>query len=94
MQISSLKELQQLIALCRKTGVQSIKVDNVEFHLGEERVNAKRPRKYIPEFPNQPTMPTYAPGGITADTKIETSELTDEQLLFYSSEGPSNEFET
>jgi len=34
MKIENLKELQQLIALLRKMGVDSVKMDGVELHLG------------------------------------------------------------
>ncbi len=34
MKVVDQKDLAKLIALCRKTGVESIKVDNIEFHLG------------------------------------------------------------
>lgn len=35
MKITTLKELEQVIKLCRKTGVQSITVDGVQLQLGE-----------------------------------------------------------
>lgn len=86
MTIKDVKDLKQIIDLCRKTGVQSIKVDNVEFHLGPEPIKyAKSTQK------NTKSMDTFIPGVITEDTKITTDELTAEQLLFYSS-GQSDEF--
>lgn len=77
MEIKDLKALQKVITLCRKTGVQSIKIDNIEFHLGEEPI--KHTNSQSKEAPTAIT-----PGGITENTKIITDELTAEQLLFYS----------
>lgn len=78
MKIESLKELTKVIQACRKLGVESIKVDNVEFHLG-----------HLPDKPGKTEITVgmgkyIVPGGITPDTKIITDELTEEQLMFYS----------
>jgi len=78
MTIDNLKELQKLINLCRKAGVDIIKVDGIELVLGKEPVKAttKVPKSILP---------TIAPGGITEDTQIEMpDDLSPEQLLFYS----------
>ena len=83
MKIENLKELQKVIKACRSLGVQSIKIDNVEFHLGDI------PSPIVPlakTYSNE-TITTITPGGITADTKILTDELTPDQLLFYSAVG-------
>lgn len=80
MKIENLKELQQLIQLCRKTGVESIKVDNIELHLGVQPTIRKR------QTVARPSTSQYAPGGITEDVRITTDGLTDEQLLFYSAQ--------
>lgn len=88
MKIESLKELQKVIKTCRALGVQSIKIDNVEFHLGDI------PSPVIPKvFRSNETIPTITPGGITEDVKIITDELTPDQLLFYSAVG-NTEYET
>lgn len=72
-----IKELKKIIELCRKTGVTEFKIDNIEFKLGAEPYKA-------PQVTKAAQNVTYAPGGITADTRIQTDELTDEQLLYYS----------
>lgn len=78
MKIDSVNDLRKIIELCRKTGVESIKVDNVEIKLGEAPAKPQRASKTV-----QP--PIFAPGGITDDSQIESFDaLTDEQKLFYS----------
>jgi len=78
MEIKSLKELDKLMLLCRKRGVLTIKVDNIEFRLDDQPIQAK---------PTQP-MATTVYQGITEDTKIDTPDsLTEEQLMFYSAGG-------
>lgn len=80
MTINSLKELDKLIALCRKRGVDSIKIDNIEFKLSEVvgKTSRSSNQVFIPQE-------TYSPGGINENTKIDTpDELSPDQLLFYS----------
>lgn len=76
MKIESLKDLKKLLTLCREQGVNIIKVDGMELVLeGQPILKATKSIKTT----------TYAPGGITAETKIDTPDsLTEEQLLFYS----------
>ena len=76
MVIKDIKDLKQIIDLCRKTGVDSIKIDNVEMKLGPA------PVKYTTN--KETSRPYTPPGVITEDTQITTDELTEEQLLFYS----------
>lgn len=84
MTIESLKDLDKLIQLCRKRGIQSIKVDNVEMHLGDtptltSRLVGNTSKMLIHED-------TFIPGGVDENTKIETpDELTQDQLLMWSS---------
>lgn len=85
MVIQDLKELEKLIKLCRKTGIDTISIDGITFSLGAQpqSLGAKtklgqsllRGLKEANEYQ------------ITEDTKILTSELTPEQLMFYSSQG-------
>lgn len=86
MKIENAKDLGKLIALCRKQGIKSIKIDGIELELGEEPVKASTARSV-----NQPqaedTIPSWTPGGIGPDTKILTDELSPDQLLFYSADG-------
>lgn len=83
MKIDSIKDLDKVLVLCRKRGVQSIKIDNVEFHLGDV------PSPVAPRALRTATQaPIYAPGGITADTRIDMpDELSPEQLLMWSTGG-------
>lgn len=79
MKIDNLKQLQQLIKLMRQTGVEAIEVDNIKMNLGPMPYKASKRTTSI----TQEGL-SISPGGITEDTKIDTSDLTDEQLLFYS----------
>lgn len=86
MKIDSIKDLQKVIALCRKLGVDALEVDNVKFNLGAA---PKRSRKAANEgdiFPEASLkVPQFTPttASLVADT-IASDELTEEQLLFYS----------
>ncbi len=82
MKIDNLKDLQRLIQLCRKLGVDAIEVDNVKMNLGSkpERIRTSTASKV---HSTQSTV--YAPGGITEDTEVPS--LTNDQLLFWSAQG-------
>lgn len=77
MKIDNLATLKKLIQLCRAQGVQIIKVDGIELVLGDQPQPILKSKTEV-------ITATYAPGGITADTKIVTDELTPDQLLYYS----------
>lgn len=78
-------ELEKLLAVCRKNGVSSVKIDNVEFHIHPDHLSPPKAKKATKA---NTTVPTYTPGGITVDTKIDMpDELTPEQLMFYSAQG-------
>lgn len=87
MTIATLKDLEKVIRLCRKTGVDSIKVDGIEILLGSEPYTdlkpSTRPLKEIVESAKALYNPgvAYTP---TEHTKIQTEELTEEQLLMWS----------
>lgn len=72
MKIESLQQLSKLIALCRKQGVDVIKVDGIELVLGQAPVTAKRSVRTL---------------SAKETAQIETSGLSDEDLLFYSATG-------
>lgn len=89
-----LKELQKLIKLCRQTGVESIKVEGIEMHLGPTPTIITRTRSTL-----LAPAATQADGGYGTMTgtlpiahyttnlpqdKIITDELTDEQLMLWS----------
>lgn len=79
--VTTLKDLEKLIKLCRKHGISNIKHEGLEIHLGDAPLvtSSKEILK---------NTQTYAPGGITADTKIITDELSSNDLLFWSVEDP------
>jgi hypothetical protein len=81
MTISSLKDLQKLMALCRKQGVKSLTVGDITFELGEQAfISTVKPSV-------KASSEVYVPGAVGPDTKIELpDELTPEQLLFYSAD--------
>lgn len=82
MKIDNIKDLKAVIKLCRDTGVSSIKVDNVEFHLGHEPIKYKASSKQTTS--TYTPSESFVPGGVTEDVKIVTDELTPEQLLMWS----------
>lgn len=89
MTISDLKDLKKLIELCRKTGVDSIRVDGVELHLGalasKQRAKPRGINASIVADPLANAKIEYTP------VSQDMEELTDEQLLFYSSQGHEQE---
>jgi hypothetical protein len=104
--INNLKELQKVIQACRKLGVQAIKVDNVEFSLGplpNRKVNSQDLQNSIvkdfpeaniavPSFNGVSKESTYADETYTQQLQIDTpDELTEDQLLFYSAQGHTDQ---
>lgn len=83
MTISSLKDLEKLMAICRKRGVKTITIGDITLTMDEQ----------APEMPSkrsikaQEASEVYVPGAVGPETKIEIpDELTPEQLLFYSAD--------
>jgi hypothetical protein len=75
--IKDLKDLGKLIDLCRKKGVENIKVDGIDIKLGElPEVRQTDVAYSLPPEAHYPITPNV--------TAIATDELTEEQLLFYS----------
>ncbi len=72
MTLPEIKQLDKIIALCRKRGVSEITVEGVTIKLGDAPVKRNRQAK-------GPSKPFHQD-----DNRVETSELTPEQLLFYS----------
>lgn len=74
MKIDSVRQLDRLMAVCRKRGVTAIKIDGIEFTLTEE----------LPQRPlRRSTMLQDA-----SNSPIETPDtLSQEDLLFYSASG-------
>lgn len=89
MTINGLKDLAKIIALCRKTGVTSIEVDGIKLNLGpvSSKLSKATPRDMAIFDPG--AIPSYTPS--EPDAKIITDALSEEELMFYSSDSPSGE---
>lgn len=92
MKIENIKQLQQLLKLARKEGVESMRVDGIEFFLGHlPQPTAKKTAKpdnfanlnLPPEADLQ--IPQYTPPSV--HDQIDTDELSDEQILMWSAQG-------
>lgn len=87
MKLETLKDLEQAIKLCRKLGVDIMKIDGVEFHLGQLIAQPVKRRAVRLDATTPGTTP---PGGITEEVTIPTTpgfeapQLTEEQLLMWS----------
>lgn len=90
MKIENLKELQKVIQACRKLGVQSIKIDNVEFHLGS-LPSVRKTTDYSADFPEASIKIPKFTGEISAIDPIATEELTPEQLMMWSAKSDTGE---
>lgn len=89
MQLESLKDLEKLVKLCRKLGVDKIEVDGVKVELGAppEIVDSRKNR-----ISNLQENQVFIPGGIDQDTRIDMpDELTEEQKMFWSSSDSQGE---
>lgn len=82
MNLPDLKALDKIIALCRKRGVKSIKIDNVELTLSED-APAKASPKSRKATPNAPSVPASEPFDSDLPSELD--------LLFYSSGGVPEE---
>lgn len=91
MEIKDLKGLSKLIALCRKAGVEAIKIDNIELHLGKMPLKASIRPKVMSYTASEENIKVPQFNGPQAQEEavddVETDELTDEQKLFYSATG-------
>ena len=79
MEIKDLATFKKLLSICRDAGVEKIRVGDIEVTLGE--IALKKQKSPTTSKTNTPDAPNYA---ITEETSIP-NELTQEQLLFYSS---------
>ena len=99
MDISSLKDLKNLLRLCRKEGVSDIEISGIKMHLGPiSDYGAKKLKtSHINslELPPEASVrvPTYTPMPLQeqrneAVEHVEMpDELSTEQILFYSAKG-------
>lgn len=85
MTISDLKELQALIKVCRKLGVNTIEVDGVKLSLGVLPYSPKELKD--PAIPDAAIKVPLYNGPITEPDAIPTEGLTEDQLMFYSAQG-------
>lgn len=78
MTLPELKQLDKIIQLCRKRGVKTIKIDNVELTLSEDapQTNYKRRKASKDEKDTENSL---------LDDTLEPAQLTEDQLLFWSS---------
>lgn len=83
MTITDLKDLEKLIKLCRKTGVNAITVDGIQLELGYEPLATSNKKSSIKPMINAIPGEVGEHTQIVAD-KIDTDELTEEQLMYYS----------
>lgn len=86
MKIDSLKDLKALLRLCRQEGVEAFELGDIKFNL-----SPNLPVKAQTRYKAEETVTTFTPGGITEEVQIPTTGLTQEQLLFYSSQGPMSD---
>ncbi len=91
MTINSLKELEKLIKLCRRSGTEAIKIDNIELHLGKLPLKASsRPKAINYTSPEENIkIPQFNGPTVSVVDDIDTEGLSDEDLLFYSATGES-----
>lgn len=81
--IPDLKDLERVIELCRKKGVSSITLGDVRLEIREEAPKSNYKKRKENELEHNPIDP-YA--------NFPTDNLTEEQLMFYSSGGlPEND---
>jgi hypothetical protein len=83
--INSLKDLEKLVKLCRAKGIESMTIGDITFKLGELPPTTRKQQKLV-EYPISDVNHVYVPGGVNADTHIDTpNELTEDQMLMWSS---------
>jgi hypothetical protein len=91
LKVQSLKELQKLIQLCQKTGVTAIEVDGIKMNIRPlQEKSSKIDLNAFPEADIRVPAYTSIQAQDTQDEAIELKidmpdELTDEQLLMWSS---------
>ena len=79
MTLQSLKQLESLIKICKKHGVESIEIDNIKMNISLLHSSSQKTKESI-----------LMPNGITDQTIIPTPNMpTAEELLYWSSEGQS-----
>jgi hypothetical protein len=85
--IKTLKDLEKVVRLCRKLGVEAFECGNIKFNLGPApKAKAKRYNVAadIPEAALKIPQFTPAETETQTDNPIKTDELSEDELLFYS----------
>lgn len=83
--IKDFKDLEKFLKLCRKQGVQSIRMGDIEVHLGDMPQPEAIRRSIMPEQIMQ-NLGAYNPGDVTPETQVPTPNMpSEEDLLFWSS---------
>lgn len=80
MKIENFKDLEKAIKVCRKHGIDSLKIDNIEFKLG------LTPETPVQLQPKQERILVAEPNTMELNSlNVKTwEEMTDEEKLFYS----------
>lgn len=92
--INSLKDFKALVKLCRKHGIDAMEVGDIKFNLGPApKTSSKRKSKGIDlDMPPEAniSIPRFT-GEVSPPDVIPTTELSEEDLMFYSATGTSDE---
>lgn len=87
MNVKDIKDLEKVIKLARRLGVQSMKVDGIELHLGPEpKESIKNQHKPLVVESTDPLAHAQVPRYQALPTEIidAPDEPSDEDILFYS----------
>lgn len=87
MKIESLKSLKALIKLCQTEGVRAIEIDGIKLDLNSPPVKQKRYKEVSSDL----ELPLEAQLSVPQMEQIDSDELTQEQMLFYSSVGQAQQ---
>jgi hypothetical protein len=82
------KELKRLADMCRKAGIKSFKSPQFEFTLTDDAPVSNYKRKQQTARSNQLETPS------AANSPFESDSLGEDELLFWSTGGGQNAFET
>lgn len=86
MTITSTKDLEKIIILCQKHGVTAIELDGIKLNLGPKPTGKRRYKQVPMDLSPEANLkvPQFTPMAKTIADQIDTDELSDEQLMFYS----------
>lgn len=96
MKINDIKDLEKVVKLCRRLGIDALEVDNIKFNLGLAPKRQRLQSNPANDFPEANIkIPLYTPvsaggansaamGEVSSSSTINIEELTEEQLLNWS----------